>query len=145
MSAGEIFEGGCLCGAVRYRSTAGPLRCMICHCEYCRRHSGAPILSFVHFPLDAFTWLTGEPRRYRSSRYAERGFCASCGSTLSMHEEELADRVQVTLGSLDQPERVKPQDHVWVRSRIPWFQVAEELPRFERNSTAVAASTVLRR
>jgi hypothetical protein len=139
VSGSETFEGGCLCGAVRYRSTAGPLRCMICHCEYCRKHSGAPILSFVHFPVASFTWVSGEPRRYRSSRYAERGFCAHCGSTLSMHEEVLADRVQVTLGSLDHPERVRPQDHVWVRSRIPWFQVADELPRFERSSTAVAS------
>jgi hypothetical protein len=96
-------------------------------------------LSFVHFPVASFTWLAGEPRRYRSSRYAERGFCARCGSTLSMHEEVLADRVQVTLGSLDHPERVRPQDHVWVRSGIPWFQVADELPRFERSSTAVAS------
>jgi hypothetical protein len=134
----EVFEGGCLCGAIRYRSTAAPLRCMICHCEYCRRHSGAPCLSFVHFPLAAFAW-TRPPRRYRSSRYAERGFCPDCGSTLSMHEEVLADRVQVTLGSLDHPERVKPQDHVWVQSRIPWFEITDDLPRFERSSSAVAS------
>jgi hypothetical protein len=134
----EVFEGGCLCGAIRYRSPAAPLRCMICHCEYCRRHSGAPCLSFVHFPLATFAW-TRPPRRYRSSRYAERGFCPDCGSTLSMHEEVLAERVQVTLGSLDHPERVKPQDHVWVQSRIPWFEIADDLPRFERSSSAVAS------
>jgi hypothetical protein len=135
----ELFEGGCLCGAIRYRATAAPTRCMICHCEYCRRHSGAPCLSFVHFPVAAFTWLKREPEKYRSSRYAERGFCPDCGSTLSMHEAVLADRVQVTLGSLDHPERVRPQDHVWVQSRIPWFDVADELPRFERSSSAVAS------
>lgn len=54
-----------------------------------------------------------------------------------MHEEILGDRVQVTLGSLDEPGRVKPQDHVWTRSRISWFEVADELPRFGRSSTAV--------
>ena len=135
----EIFEGGCLCGAVRYRSTAAPIRCVICHCEYCRKHSGAPCLSFVHFPAAAFTWLNREPSKYQSSRYAMRGFCADCGSTLSMHETVLGDRVQVTLGSLDHPERVRPQDHVWVRSRIPWFDVADDLPRFERSSAAVAS------
>jgi hypothetical protein len=54
-----------------------------------------------------------------------------------MHEEVLAERVQVTLGSLDHPERVRPQDHVWVQSRIPWFEVADDLPRFERSGTAV--------
>ena len=132
----EMYEGGCLCGAVRYKSTAVPIRCVICHCEYCRKHSGAPCLSFVHFPIKAFTWLTKEPRRYRSSRYAERGFCPECGSTLSMHEEVLGDRVQVTLGSLDNPGRVEPQDHVWTQSQISWFEVEDELPRFQRSSTA---------
>lgn len=96
-------------------------------------------LAFVHFPVAAFTWLTQEPSRYESSRYATRGFCPDCGSTLSMHEAVLGDRVQVTLGSLDCPQRVRPQDHVWVRSRIPWFEVADDLPRFERSSTAVAS------
>lgn len=132
----EMYEGGCLCGAVRYKSTAAPVRCVICHCEYCRKHSGAPCLSFVHFPIKAFTWLTKEPRRYQSSRYAERGFCPECGSTLSMREEVLGDRVQVTLGSLDYPERVQPQDHVWTQSQISWFEVEDKLPRFPRSSTS---------
>lgn len=54
-----------------------------------------------------------------------------------MHEEVLEDRVQVALGSLDNPERIAPQDHVWTDSRIPWFEIEDELPRFPRNSNAV--------
>ena len=135
-----VFEGGCLCGAVRYRATARPLRCMICHCADCRKHSGAPCLSFVHFSVKAFTWQGVEPKRYRSSRYAERGFCPECGSTLSMHEEVLGDRVQVTLGSLDTPEMVDVDDHVWTGSRIPWFEIKDDHPRFLRSSTAVASN-----
>ncbi len=131
-----VFEGGCLCGAVRYRATGSPLRCVICHCANCRKHSGAPCLSLVHFPVNSFEWIGSEPKRYRSSRYAERGFCSECGSTLSMHEEVLGDRVQVTLGSLDAPADVEPQDHVWTESAIPWFQVTDALPRFPRSGTA---------
>ena len=108
----DKYEGGCLCGAIRYRSAAPPMRCVICHCGDCRKHSGAPCLSFVHFPKHSFTWVLREPQRYRSSQYAERGFCPECGSTLSMHEVILEDRVQVTLGSLDSPEQVMPQDTV---------------------------------
>lgn len=134
-----IFEGGCLCGAIRYRSTAPPMRCMICHCEYCRKHSGAPCLSFVHFPVDGFSWLGAQPQRYRSSRYAERGFCSECGSTVSMHEEVLEDRVQIALGSLDEPDKVRPDDHVWTESQIPWFVVEDDLPRFPKSSSAVTS------
>src|SRR5262252_3577427 len=107
------FEGGCLCGAVRYRSTEAPVRGVICHCPMCRRHSGAPALSFVPFTVRAFTWTRGEPQRYRSSEFAERGFCATCGSTLSMHEEVLADRMLIAVGSLDEPGRARIDDHVW--------------------------------
>lgn len=136
MTAKQVFEGGCLCGAIRYRSTAAPVRGVICHCSMCRKHSGAPILAFVHFPRDAFTWVKGEPTRYRSSPYAERGFCPKCGSTLSMHEEVLEDRVQVTLGSLDEPNRAKIDDHVWTVGRVGWFDIQDDLPRYTKDSPA---------
>jgi hypothetical protein len=132
------FEGGCLCGEVRYRATSAPIRGVICHCPMCRKHSGAPALAFVHFAAKDFTWLRVQPSRYRSSEFAERGFCARCGSTLSMHEEVLADRVLIAVGSLDDPARVHIDDHVWTKDRIPWFDVADGLPRFATNSSAVA-------
>ncbi len=53
-----------------------------------------------------------------------------------MHEEILEEQVQVTLGSLDHPERIHPQDHVWTRSRIPWFEIDDTLPRFFMSSPA---------
>lgn len=137
MSDKRVYEGGCLCGAVRYRATAPPLRGVICHCSMCRRHSGAPMLAFVHFPKDGFQWLKGEPTRYRSSRFAQRGFCSACGSTLTMHEEVLEDRVQVALGSLDEPGQVKVDDHVWTQEKIPWLEIEDKLPRFPTSSTAV--------
>jgi len=137
MAAEDPYEGGCLCGAVRYRATTPPLRGVICHCPMCRKHSGAPALAFVHFAAKDFTWLRVKPTRYRSSEFAERGFCARCGSTLSMHEEVLAERVQIAVGSLDEPGRVRIDDHVWTKDRIPWFDVADSLPRFQTSSSAV--------
>ncbi len=137
MAEQEMFEGGCLCGAVRYRATAAPLRGVICHCSMCRKHSGAPALAFVHFPRQAFEWIRAEPTRYRSSAAAERGFCPECGSTVSMHERVLRDRVQVAAGSLDHPERVRPDDHVWTEEQLPWLRIDDALPRFARSSSAV--------
>ncbi len=133
----QLFEGGCLCGAVRYRATAAPVRCVICHCSMCRRHSGAPALAFVHFPLQAFQWTRGEPARYRSSAGAERGFCRDCGSTVSMHERVLEDRVQIAVGSLDQAAHVQPDDHVWTQEQLPWLHIVDDLPKFARSSDAV--------
>lgn len=134
-----VFEGGCLCGAIRYRATAAPLRGVLCHCEMCRRHSGAPALAFVHFPIDSFQWLGREPSAYRSSEFAERTFCPKCGSTIGMREEVLSDRAQVCVGTLDEPNRVRLHDHVWTRSRIAWFDTTDSLPRFEQSSSAVVS------
>lgn len=137
MSTAQPFEGGCLCDAVRYRATSAPVRGVLCHCIMCRRHSGAPALAFVHFLARDFTWVRGQPTRFRSSEFAQRGFCSTCGSTLTMHEDVLMDRVQVAVGSLDEPERVHIDDHVWTAQAISWFRVADELPRFARSSSAV--------
>jgi hypothetical protein len=137
-----IFEGGCLCGAIRYRAAVPPMRAVICHCSICRKHTGAPIASFVHFPIDSFTWLKEQPKRYRSSEFAERGFCSQCGSTVTMHEEVLSDRVQVAIGSLDQPDRVAVNDHVWTQDQISWFDVRDDLPRFRQNSSAAPTKAI---
>ena len=132
-----LLEGGCLCGAIRYRATAAPIRGVICHCTMCRRHSGAPALSFVHFPARSFTWVRGKPALYQSSEFAQRGFCANCGSTLSMHEEVLADRMLIAVGSLDEPNRVQIDDHVWTKDQISWFRIDDCLPRFRTSSSRV--------
>jgi hypothetical protein len=142
MAEAELFEGGCLCGAVRYRATARPLRGVICHCSICRRHSGAPVLAFVHFPLTAFAWLRGEPNWYRSSRHAQRGFCAACGSTVAMREEVLSDRVQICVGSLDEPHKVRIDDHVWTSESLAWFEIKDGLPRYPRSSSAVPSKAL---
>ena len=131
------WTGGCLCGAVRFRATADPIRAVHCHCGMCRRSSGAAFLTHVHFPIADFTWVEGEPTRYRSSAEAERGFCRQCGSTLTMHESVLSDRVQVSLGSLDRPEDVRPDDHVWTGDQLSWLRVDDDLPRFSTVSSAV--------
>jgi len=136
------FEGGCLCGAVRYRATAAPVRGVICHCPQCRRHSGAPALAFVHFPAKDFTWMRGAPKLYRSSEFAQRGFCADCGSTLSMHEEVLAHRMLIAVGTLDEPNRVRIEDHVWTKDQISWFRIEDGLPRYSTNSSRVPTRAV---
>jgi len=142
MSEIPPFEGGCLCGAVRYRATAAPVRGVICHCPQCRRHSGASALAFVHFPARNFTWVRGAPKLYQSSEFAQRGFCADCGSTLSMHEEVLADRMLIAVGTLDEPNRVRIEDHVWTKDQISWFRIEDGLPRYSTNSSRVPTRAV---
>ena len=62
MSREDLYGGGCLCGGIRYRAIAPPVRGVLCHCSMCRRHSGSAALAFVHFPAASFVWLDAQPR-----------------------------------------------------------------------------------
>ncbi len=128
----EPLEGGCLCGRVRYRVTEAPLDSGYCHCRMCQRSSGAPLQVSAEFPLDAFELTRGALKAYRSSPEAVRHFCADCGSQITFRVAEDPTYVSVNLGSLDRPEAVAPRMHIWCESRIPWFEVADDLPRHER-------------
>jgi hypothetical protein len=84
-----------------------------------------------------FTWIEGEPAVYRSSAEAERLFCPACGTQLALRDEP--DHLDVTLASLDDPEAVRPRYHIWTASRLAWFEVADDFPRYPENRRAVSS------
>jgi hypothetical protein len=121
--------GGCLCGALRYAARGEPIDAGYCHCRICQRSSGAPVLAWATFPEDAFAYTRGAPATYRSSERAGREFCASCGTQIAFREDG-ATRVDLNLGSLDDPASLPPEYHIWTESRITWFETRDELPRY---------------
>ena len=130
MSTESIFEGGCLCGAVRWRATGEPLYAYHCHCRMCQRQSGAGIFIGVTFPFGAVHWLRGEPRLFPSSENAKRGFCARCGSSISWKWND--EKLSLAAGSFDHPEGINPNYHVFTETQVPWSIVDDALPRYTR-------------
>jgi hypothetical protein len=124
-----MAEGGCLCGAVRYRLEGPPLYADYCHCRLCQRAAGAPVVAWGTWPADRLAWLVGEPRTFASSAKGTRSFCPSCGTPLTFVDADDPALVDVTLASLDQPAAFAPQDHIWTMSRVPWLDIRDELPR----------------
>lgn len=124
-------EGGCLCGEVRFRVTAEPLDSGYCHCRMCQRNSGAPTVAWVTFPVPSFSWTAGNPSTYASSSRAKRQFCAACGSYLVFRSEDFPGEVSVNTASFDDPAAFPPGRHIFAESRIPWFHVADDLPRYD--------------
>jgi hypothetical protein len=123
------LEGGCLCGAVRYRIDAWPRSAGYCHCRLCQRSTGAPVVAWLTMASDGFAWTRGTPTLYRSSAKGERLFCQACGSQMVFREPALPTLLDVTLASLDDPLAVRPDHHIWTASRIGWFDIADDLPR----------------
>src|SRR5260370_28222351 len=81
----EQLECGCLCGAVRFIATGQRKGIYWCHCQSCRRHTGAPVAVFAVFDCEAYRVTKGEITKFDSTpRRTRRGFCAVCGSTLKV-------------------------------------------------------------
>lgn len=137
--ADEARTGRCLCGAVRYR-VSGPVRdrCF-CHCESCRRATSAPFVAWGTVDRDRFELTRGELSIIASSERVERGFCAACGASLTYANALRAGEVDFTLVSLDEPARVAPEAHIWVRDKLPWVSISDGLLRY---STVVSAAPI---
>src|SRR5438105_2790110 len=121
---GQGYEGGCLCGAVRYRLRGAPFDAGYCHCRLCQRSAGAPTLVFASVQKSDLQILAGSPRRYRSTSFATRSFCPQCGTQLFMELDDQPRTVDFTVASLDDPTAAPPDFHIWNASRIPWFEIA---------------------
>ena len=115
-----VHTGGCQCGAVRYALYAEPFNPVICHCRMCQKAFGSFFAPFAAVTLDDFAWTRGEPGIFASSPVVERGFCAQCGTPLSFRFTE-SDRINMSIGSLDEPARVQPDLQIGIESRMPWF------------------------
>ena len=122
------LEGGCLCGTVRYK-IADVFDVVYCHCNRCRRRTGAPVFIFVVVLKADFELLEGQPTAYRSSERGVSHFCGVCGSSLYFVEDD-GPYVSVAHGGLDDPASLEPMAHQWTRDALPWLDIHDEAPRF---------------
>ncbi|HKI99083.1 MAG TPA: GFA family protein [bacterium] len=132
MSAGNgaAHEGGCLCGAVRYSAQGEPVGVEYCHCSMCRRASGAPVVVWATYAAEAVAFTQGRPAEYASSANGRRGFCNRCGGALTFRWQDRPGEIDVTVGSLDEPQRFAPGHHIYDADRLPWLTIADDLPRY---------------
>jgi hypothetical protein len=131
-------EGGCLCGAIRYRVEGEPRASGICYCQTCRRAASAPNLPFAGFSISDFVITRGEPVEFRSSPHVIRTFCGRCGSPLTYRNEQDPDAIDVMICSLDDPNSLPPTFSVWVGQKLAWDRPADDLPAYEESRASSA-------
>ena len=123
-----IREGGCLCGAVRFKTEDEPLNVRICHCRSCQKAGGGGYSVNVAVPT-ASLQINGTPQTYRtvgtSGLPVERRFCAKCGSALFTDAEAFGGITFVKGGSLDDASWIEPTLHIWCDSAQPWDKLPE--------------------
>jgi hypothetical protein len=130
----QIHEGGCLCGAVRYRATGAPHATTLCHCRSCRLSTGAPSLAWVIFREEDVAIIAGELAVHNSSPGVERGFCARCGTSLTYRRANRPGLFDVTTASLDEPDAFPPDKEIWLSERLAWEAPNPGLPHFDEFS-----------
>ncbi|WP_252272085.1 GFA family protein [Pseudomonas subflava] len=124
----ETHTGGCHCGRLRYAFEAPLQDIAHCHCSICRRTTGGIVTTWLTLPMASFRWTRGSAAAYASSASCTRYFCAHCGCHLSLFTTHSPETLDLTVASLDHPERAPADRHIWVGSRLPWLHLDENLP-----------------
>lgn len=127
----QVLAGGCACGGLRYEVRTPAIDAGYCHCTLCQRTTGAPVLAWASIPIEGFAYVAGTPAVYRSSDWGERRFCATCGAQIDYRDREQPASVSINIATLDDPGALPPARHIFTAHRIPWFEIADHLPRHE--------------
>jgi len=131
----ERVEGGCACGAVRYRLGSPPMFVHCCHCHDCQRQTGTAFVLNALIEADRVELLRGDPKPTRmptdSGKPHDVFRCASCQTAVwSIYGGRTEVRF-VRVGTLDDPSKMPPDVHIFVRSKLPWVQLPESTPAFD--------------
>ena len=126
-------EGGCTCGEVRYRLERRPLFVHCCHCRWCQRETGAAFALNAMVEAGQVTLLTGKPERVETPSNSGKGQkitrCPRCRVAVWSTYGGAGDAVRfVRVGTLDEPDCLPPDIHIFTSSKQPWVVLPEGVP-----------------
>lgn len=127
------LTGGCLCGSVRYEVDGKGHGTTLCHCEDCRKASGAHAVAWTFFRKGALRWTRGEPKVVEFAG-RERTFCGGCGTPLMFYDPGLPEIFEVSTCSLDRADEFAPGDQCWLDDALGWSHELADLPRYEETA-----------
>ena len=132
----QEIKGGCLCGAIRYQSSAAPLLTAVCHCKNCQRQSGTAFSILVGLPKGSLVMEGEQPALFadvgESGLAVHRRFCGRCGSPILSEPAATPTMDWLKAGTLDDASWLQPQLHVWCDSAQPWV-IRGDAPEVPRN------------
>lgn len=126
------LEGGCTCGAIRYRVVAAPLFVHACHCTWCQRETGGAF-AINALVETAHVAVHGVPEEVMTPSASGRGQrilrCPACWVALWSHYAGMGPNVSfLRAGTLDQPGCITPDIHIYTASKLPWLQLPDDVP-----------------
>ena len=129
------FDGGCACGAVRYRLTSLPMVVHCCHCRDCQRQTGSAFVINALIETDRIDILSGAPEAVTvptdSGHPHDIYRCPSCRIAVWSDYGRRPPLRFVRVGTLDQPDILLPDVHIYTRSKLPWVVLPADVPTYE--------------
>lgn len=124
----DEMKGGCMCGKIRYAAEVENDDAYLCHCRMCQRSSGNVSLAMKNVKRANVRWER-EPDYYTSSPIARRGFCSSCGTSLTFEfSDGQSENMDLIVGTFDDPSRFTPRHHFGVENMQRAWINTEGLP-----------------
>ena len=129
----ETFEGGCTCRHVRYRMTSRPMFVHCCHCRWCQRETGTAFALNAMIEADRVELLSGEVELVDTPSASGKGQriwrCPTCRVAVWSNYAGAGDGVRfIRVGTLDEPDRLPPDIHIFTMSKQPWVILPEGVP-----------------
>ena len=129
------YEGGCLCGAIRYRLTAEPLTFYVCHCTDCQKQTSTSFNLSMPVARESFELLRGEPGSYSVPLSAGRlwngRYCTVCITRVWSEPPKFPQVINLRPGTLDDVRSLRPVGHIWTRSAQPWVEIPRDTLNYE--------------
>ena len=131
-----MLEGGCTCHAVRYRMTARPMIVHCCHCTWCQRETGASFALNAVIEASGVTLLKGKPEAVHTPSNSGKGQqihrCPECKVAVWSTYAAAGEKILfVRVGTLDQPETLPPDVHIFTQSMQPWMTLPASARAFK--------------
>ena len=131
-------KGSCRCGKVTYASDADPVFTGVCHCANCQKGTGSAFSTVVAVPAASLT-ISGTTKRFTdagdSGSLTHREFCPECGSTITQSADMMTGLTMVPVGTLDDPNWVKPGMQIYCDSAQPWVSLQGGIQSFPKMPT----------
>lgn len=133
-----MIEGGCNCGAIRYRAQGAPVVVAQCHCSNCRKQSGSAFSVNLLFKKDVVSHdgdlTVYEDTETLSGNPVLRKFCGRCGSPIFSETTDGRGMLVVKAGTLDDPAPFAPTVSIWTATALPWVILPEGQYKVEKNA-----------
>ena len=135
----EIHEGGCVCGAIRFRVRGEPLRAYVCHCTFCQRFTGSAFGILTWFDeenveVEGDGIKTHDHTVDETDRWFRLHFCGRCGTTIMANNQRQPGILFVMAGTYDDPNWVQLKFQVWSRSAQQWVIMPDHFERYEKGA-----------